>query len=272
MGTEIRNNKPLYFSIPISLLVIIAGICGIFFKNTYSQETHSMAVQGIAQDVANIILAVPSLLASALLIRRGSRRAMFVWVGTAFYVFYTFAIYCFAVHFNSLFLVYCAVLGLTFYSIISLLLSLDLSSIKDWFDRDKSSNAPAYFLIIISVLFFMIWMKAIIPALVSGEPPKELRDEGLLTNPVHVLDLAFFLPGIFISGILLKKKEPLGYLFAPSLIIFSLMMLLTICVLIIAMKVGNMASDVTMSVISMAVAVINCFVLINLMRAVKKYS
>ncbi|HUI28888.1 MAG TPA: hypothetical protein VLX91_01635 [Candidatus Acidoferrales bacterium] len=272
MDTRFRSTKPLHFSIPISLLIIASGIYGIFFKSAYSQETHLMAVQGVAQDLANLILAVPSLMAGAFLIRRGSIRGIFIWLGAALYVFYTFVVYCFAVHFNSFFLVYCAVLGLTFYSIISLLLSVDLSAIKNSFAENKSNNVSVYFLIVISVLFFLIWMKAIIPALASGEPPQELREDGLLTNPVHVLDLSFFLPGIFTSGILLKKKKPLGYLFAPSLITFSTMMLLTICALIIGMKVGGMASDITMLIILMVVVLISCLVLINLMRTIKKYS
>jgi len=272
MDARFRISRPLYFSIPISLLIIACGIYGIFFKSAYSRETSSMAVQGAAQDLTNIVLAVPSLLASAFLIRNGSRRATFVWLGAALYIFYTFVIYCFAVHFNSFFLVYCAVLGLTFYSIISLLLSLDMPAIKNWFAEDKSNNASICFLIAISILFFLIWMKAIIPALVSGEPPQELREDGLLTNPVHVLDLSFFLPGIFISGILLKRKRPLGYLLAPSLITFCIMMLLTICALIIAMKLSGMASDITMSIIFMAVALMSCFVLVNLMSTVKKYT
>lgn len=272
MDTKFRSTSPLYFSIPISLLVIASGIYGIFFKSAYSQETTSMAVQGVAQDLTNIIMAVPSLLAAAFLIRKGSKRATFIWLGAAFYIFYTFVVYCFAVHFNSFFLVYCAVLGLTFYSIISLLLSVNLSVVKNWFAEDKSNNVSAYFLITISVLFFLIWMKAIIPALASGEPPHELKEDGLLTNPVHILDLSFFLPGIFISGILLKRKKPLGYLLAPSLITFCIMMLLTICVLIIAMKVNGMASDITMSIIFMVVALVSCFILVNLMSTVKKHS
>jgi len=31
------------------------------------------------------------------------------------------------------------------------------------------------------------------------------------TNPVHVLDLALFLPGVIASGILLLRRHPLGY-------------------------------------------------------------
>ena len=38
---------------------------------------------------------------------------------------------------------------------------------------------------------------------------------GLLTNPVHVLDIAVFLPAMLIAGILLLRRRAAGYVLAP---------------------------------------------------------
>jgi len=45
---------------------------------------------------------------------------------------------------------------------------------------------------------------------------------GLPTNPVHILDLAFFLPGAVITGVLLLKRGPLAYTLAPPFLVFLL--------------------------------------------------
>jgi hypothetical protein len=270
MNDNFRSSKPLYFSIPIGLLVIAAGIAGIFFRNTYSQETASWAVQGVGQDLANLIVAVPTLIVSALLIHKGAKAALFIWLGTTIFLVYTFVLYCFALHFNSLFLVYCGVLSLSFYAIVSVLTPLDKSAVKDWFDEKRTNNFAVYYLVIISILFFMLWMKQIVPALAAGEPPRELKENGLLTNPVHVLDLCFFLPGSVISAILLKKKNSLGYLFAPALTIFCAMMALTISLLVVVMKLNAVASDVSIAVPIFVVALIGFLAFIRMTKGIGK--
>jgi hypothetical protein len=269
METEFRNARPLYFSVPIAMLITVAGFVGIFVKSIYSQETVSWAVQGVGQDLMNLIVAVPCLLVSAYLVQRGKKTALFIWLGVSLYILYSFMIYCFALHFNSLFLVYCAVLGLTFYSIVSFLSAFDLSRVKGWFDGNRSNDLAVYFLSSVSILFFLMWMKEIIPALITGHLPQSLKDNGLLINPVHVMDLAFFLPGLFISAILLKRKSAIGYLFGPALVVFSVMMSITVSGLLLVMKLHNLDSDAGIFVVFLGVALASCYVLVKLMKSIK---
>jgi hypothetical protein len=46
--------------------------------------------------------------------------------------------------------------------------------------------------------------------------PENLLTTGLPTNPVHVIDLAIILPGIFMTGIMLIKKQPDGLSSCPG--------------------------------------------------------
>jgi hypothetical protein len=57
----------------------------------------------------------------------------------------------------------------------------------------------------------------------SGNTPQSVIDMGLPTNPVHILDLAFFLPAVILTGVLLLKRKPLAYTLAPSFIVFLLL-------------------------------------------------
>jgi hypothetical protein len=45
----------------------------------------------------------------------------------------------------------------------------------------------------------------------------------LPTNPVHILDLGFFLPAVIITGVLLLKRRPIAYTVAPACIVFLIL-------------------------------------------------
>lgn len=53
----------------------------------------------------------------------------------------------------------------------------------------------------------------------------------LWVNPVQVLDLAFLLPGMIITSVMLWRREVLGYLMAVSLLVFATTMGLGIIVM-----------------------------------------
>jgi hypothetical protein len=45
----------------------------------------------------------------------------------------------------------------------------------------------------------------------------------LPTNPVHILDLGFFLPAAIVTGVLLIKRKPFAYTLAPAFIVFLIL-------------------------------------------------
>ena len=55
---------------------------------------------------------------AAYFVNKGSVKAFLVWSGVLLYLIYAYVIYAFDVHFNSLFLVYVAILGLSFYALV----------------------------------------------------------------------------------------------------------------------------------------------------------
>jgi hypothetical protein len=48
--------------------------------------------------------------------------------------------------------------------------------------------------------------------------PEFLREVGLPTNPVHVLDLGLLLPAAVLAGVLLIRRRSWGYLLAPAVL------------------------------------------------------
>ncbi|HET7002300.1 MAG TPA: hypothetical protein VFI33_13350, partial [Puia sp.] len=69
-----------------------------------------------------------------------------------------------------------------------------------------------------------------------------LKEEGLLTNPVHVLDLALVLPGFIITAYLLKKDSSVGKLLVPYILIFCILMFINIEGLLIMLNSSKPAS------------------------------
>jgi len=107
------SKTALWLSVIDALLVLLASASGIFLKSIYARETPSWAVQGIGQDIVNIV-AVVVLLIAVSFVNKESVKAFLVWSGVLLYLIYAYVIYAFDVHFNSLFLVYVAILGLSF--------------------------------------------------------------------------------------------------------------------------------------------------------------
>lgn len=223
MGPIKISTKEITSSVLIATLVTVASVMGIVNPNIYSHETANWAQQAIGQDIGNL-LAVVVFLISTYFLRKGSLNAFFIWIGTSFYFIYAYLIYAFFIHFNGLFLVYVAVLGLNVYTLIGVLLGQkNIFHILKQSSHTKRTSA-AVLLIIIGVVFELLWLSEIIPALVTGHVPRSITAAGLWVNPVHVIDLSLVLPGMMITGIQLVRKKMMGYLFVAPWLVFAALM------------------------------------------------
>ncbi|UKJ09049.1 hypothetical protein [Solitalea lacus] len=237
---NISQSKNLFtVSWIISILIIVASCVGLFVPGTYAKEAPNWLVQSIGQDIINLFLISPLLIAVSILAFKGIKTAMILWSGLMIYLNYTYVIYCFDIHFNKLFLIYCLILGLSFYSLIYFL----VSQIKH--PTIKKVNDPmivritGIYLIVLACLFYFLWLLVVIPANVNNTVPKDLLETKLVTNPIHVLDLSICLPGFFIVGLMVMKKNSLGLIMAPSLMVFCILMDITIGSLGVIMKLNG---------------------------------
>ena len=124
----------------------------------------------------------------------------------------------FAVRFNSIFLVYVALLGCSLYALIGGLVTLDMAGIKGCFTGKTPVKAVSIYLAVLAVLFYLLWLSEIVPALGAGKIPQSIQDNGTPTNAVHVLDMAWILPAFGITAISLWPKQALGYTLAGAIL------------------------------------------------------
>lgn len=263
MQPSTHRKTILAFSVPLLLLLIIASSIGLFTENFYSKETLNWQIQSVGQDMIDLFLIVPSLIITTLLIyRKKSFKSMLPWSGTLLYIVYTFIIFCFDVHFNSLFIVYCLILGLSLYAAAWSFYTLIKRNIVAESINTMISKATGIFFTVIAVVFYGVWLAEIIPGMIRGEIPTSLIETGLITNPVHVLDLSVFLPATFIIGILLLKKRAAAFLVTPVLLFFFILMNITIGCLALLMYKKGITEDMSLAVVMMVLTVISIVLLV----------
>jgi hypothetical protein len=243
MKTKETGLAALWLSYPLAALVAVAAGAGLFWPPAYAQETPVWAAEGTGGDAVNLVLIVPILLVSARLAQRGSVAARLVWMGTLIFLLYNFLVYAMAVHFNALFLVYCGVLGFSFYALVGSLPSLSPAEIASSYSPRAPVKTMAAAFFLIALVFAAQWLREIIPALLSGQAPKSVRDAGLLTSPVHVLDLSIVLPGFVITAIMLLRRKPVAFILAPALMVFAILMTLSVAGMIGALVLKGFATD-----------------------------
>jgi hypothetical protein len=238
------SQKPtLYLSIPLVIGVVAASVYGLLHDDFYLRETPNWALQSRVQDIIDLALISPVLFFSSILAYRGKRMAMLIWGGTNLYLVYTFAIYCFSVHFNAMFLVYVACLGLAFYSMLYFAYRMVTTYPKPNMHNAKLTRITGGFFVLIAVIFYLLWLSTVVADLRYADVPESLVDTGLFTNPVHVIDLAIILPGIFITGWLLWKDKVAGYMLGPVILSFFVLMNLTIALLHAMMLQNEMTAN-----------------------------
>lgn len=198
----------------------------ILLDSAYAKETANWTAQAIATDIVNLGVAYPALFLLAFFASRGSLRAYLAWTGVLAYSVYSYSIYAFSIHFGPLFLIYVAVLGLSVYALVGGLVSLDPDRVKASFTSRAPVRSTSILLIALGTAFYLLWLSAVIPAMLDSTTPQELVETGLASNPMHVLDMAVFLPAMVLAGVLLVKGRSLGYVLAPTVlgaaILFSL--------------------------------------------------
>jgi len=213
----------LWLSIVAALLAVSGSIIALVVDRIYADLSPVFLPQALAQDIANLALISPAWLILAALALRGSLRAFLLWLGVLTFTIYNYVIYTFSIPFGPLFLLWVAVLGLCIFALIGGITSVDHRTVAASFTSRRAVVVVAWFLVVTAVFFSLLWLSEDVPALMAGDTPQSLNDMALPTNPVHILDLGFFLPAVIATGVLLLKRKPITYTLAPAFIVFIIL-------------------------------------------------
>ncbi len=196
----------------------------IYGKGLYRHMSADVAIQGIAQDVVTLFIAVPLLILALIGYLRGSQRSKLLLTGISGYFFVTYLFYMAMGMYNYLFLVYISLLGLSFWSLLLLLTSFDPEALRASFSASAPVKFTGGFLVFNAISIALLWLSVIVPPLLTGSVFPEGLDH-YTTMIVQGFDLGLMLPLAIVSGLLLWRKTSLGYLAGTVYIVFlSLLM------------------------------------------------
>jgi hypothetical protein len=166
-----------------------------------------------------LLLGVPTLLTAMAGTALGSTRCLVVWLGTLGYLLYQAVLFCFATPLNSLFLCYVAYLGLAVWSVVTLFPAVDQRAFGSRLSIGMPSRSVAAFALAIAVMNAAVWLAAIVPALLGSDPASLMKGTGLLTNPIYVQDLAFWLPLLTVAAVACWHRRTWGQLVTGAMLV-----------------------------------------------------
>lgn len=165
-----------------------------------------------------LVMAVPLVAVSMRLAARGSLRARFTWLGGLAYLAYNAVLFCFAAHFNSFFLLFTTLLGLSFWAMVTLLQDFDLDAVRAACTTVPARGVAVYMLVSLG-MFAAAWLRDIVPAIAANALPAGLEGTGLTQNPIYVLDFAFTFPTMVIGALWLWQRRAWGYVISAMMVI-----------------------------------------------------
>jgi len=204
----------------VSAAGLVLGSAGLYGADSnlalgVREAEAGLLVPGLlGQDVVNLVVALPLLLGSMWLARRGSLVGLLLWPGSLFYVLYWYMLYLVGAPFSVLFLLYVPLVALSAYAIIGLVSSIDGEQVR-W---QLADVVPARIVggILIGLAFLTLAQDAsgaFVTALAENAPIDPAA------RHVWIADLALEVPAVLVGGVLLWRQEALGYVAGAGLLL-----------------------------------------------------
>lgn len=197
------DRRPLFLitGMLVGLGWLAAG-WGIADPSLYRPTTPERMIPGAVGQDAFTLLACTGLVLCLVGICRGAEWLWLCWAGLVGYILYAYGLYSFEGVYNSLFLVYVALLGLSLWALILFFRCARLGAVRTDTEHPPPRRTVAALFLLLVLLFLALWLSILLPAMVARVPPE--------AGTIFVFDLAFFLPLLLTEAVLLLRRRPLG--------------------------------------------------------------
>ncbi|HXN01699.1 MAG TPA: hypothetical protein VN973_07415 [Candidatus Dormibacteraeota bacterium] len=234
----------------------------------YGHESVSVAAQGVGMDLVTLFVATPLLLLASYLAARGSLRGQLLRVAAFWYFTYSYLVITFGVAYNSFFLIYVALLSASLAGLILSLLSVDVGRVTSHMSPRFARRTIASIVLVISGMFLLLWLGRIVPSIATGAPPIGL--ESYTTLSVQAADLGIVIPLSIVTGILMLRRQSIGYLLAFPVVLFTATMGLGLVGMVMAMAALGTPVGLADAVPAVATAVLGLAMSVHLVRNVRQ--
>lgn len=216
MSTQPGKNNIVWFL--TALLALIASVWGVVNPDIYSQVVSAAIMPGVlSQDV---MTAATSVVVLFLIARRKEANAtsQLVILGIMGFLFYAYGIYVIERVYNMLYLVYMAIFGLSFYSIVFSVGGIRKALLPAIGLPEGVRNISVGFLLLNPLIFYPLWISQIIPLMQTGRKIEFLYS-------IYILDLCFIMPAFVIVAVSAFRDKGLGMLLTPALFVMGFTLL-----------------------------------------------
>jgi hypothetical protein len=225
----VRRDLTLAYALTlvVAALVALVSAAGLALGSAGLYGVDPKAAAGIAASAAgvlvpgfrahdgfNLAVALPVLLATAGLARRGSLAGLLLWPGALFYVLYTYSLYLVGVPFGPLFLIYVLLVVLSAYTTIGLVASVDGEAVRSRLAGAVPARAVGGVLVTLALLTLGQDAAGAAVAALAGA-----RAVDPVARQVWTVDLAVEVPAVLLGGVLLWRRAALGYVAGAGLLL-----------------------------------------------------
>ena len=195
----------------------------IFGQGLYRYDIPITAVGYRAGDAVTLVLAIPLLIISSMLYQRGQLRGGLLLTGVLAYFLYSYGSMAFGAAYNPLFLVYIVLFSASLFAFVLSLTSFVVPELPTHFSADLPRRGIGVFLVVSGGILALVWLVlSLVPALLRGTVPLEVAS--YTTFITAAIDIGVVAPALIISGALLLRNAPIGYVLSSTLLVFTVTM------------------------------------------------
>src|SRR5215207_9661565 len=148
---------PYILSAVLAVLMVAQSVLGRVFPGQY-RDAHWIRLTWVGNDWLTLAVAVPLLVASLLLSRRGSVRGLLLWLGTLGYGAYNYAYYMLGAALNAFFPLYVAALLVSVATLVLALSRIEVARVAASFRPKTPVRIVGGYLVFVAVGLTFVWM------------------------------------------------------------------------------------------------------------------
>ena len=239
-------------SLVITFVMTGASAASLLFRSSvYPSDGILQAF--LPNDVVNLVIGVPILLISMWFAKKGRIVGLLLWPGAIFYVLYNYLAYIFALPFNLMFLPNLILVTLSTYTLIGFVANIDGTEVKQRLSGLVPEKLSGGIILSFGLIYLIRVCVIAIGANIDGS-------EITATELAPMISDFILCPAWIIGGVLLWRKQALGYVSGLGLLFQASMLFIG---LIIYMLIQPSLTGVSTSVNDVIVVLIMgmiCFI------------
>ena len=237
-------------SLIVAFLMTAASFGGLFFPSAI-YPTDELRQSFLANDVVNLLIGLPILFGSMWLTRRGKLIGLLCWPGALLYTFYNYIAYIFGIPLSWITLAFIALVLLSGYLSFELLRSIDSNAVQAQLTGTVFEKISGGVLVLFGMAFFFLAVGVITEA---NQSTLKMTDLGVTIADIILSVL------LFVGGVLLYRRKPLGYAGGLGLLFAASMLFIGLIIFLLLQPILTNAPFVLPDVIAVLIMSLICFI------------